>query len=117
MKLAHVVEVTQDVSQHLVFALPPGTCTSCGANLSVHNKATLVKFITVDGLEECKKVNLRCNSKQCRATHQPTRYGKKGDFCIYCNRISVIKVTEGVIVERKQFEQDCLFQKVNFTLF
>ncbi len=51
MKLAHVVEVTQDVSQHLVFAPPSGTCISCGANLSVHNKATLVKFFTVNGLE------------------------------------------------------------------
>jgi hypothetical protein len=109
-KMSDLIQVTTDVSQHVVFASPTGTCLKCERNLPKHNATVDVKFFGLDGMHRRQKVNIRCQDKECRTNYHVTTYGKKDAVIMYPTQVRVIEVTDKVIVDRRLFEQYCSFQ-------
>ena len=108
-KFATFQLVKKDTSEHVVFCPPTGKCLLCSnINLSKHNDAITVRFYTVNGVEQRKKVNLRCS--KCKTTYQVARYGQKNAFSMYSDEIDVIEVTDGVFMQRKLYENYCNLQ-------
>ena len=101
--------IKKDTSQHIVFCPPTAKCLLCkNINLSKHNDANTIRFYTVTGVEQRKKVNLRCS--KCMKTYQVARYGDKNAFRMYDEEVDVIEVTDGVFMDRKLHENYCNLQ-------
>ncbi|XP_038066277.1 uncharacterized protein LOC119736303 [Patiria miniata] len=89
-----------------VFAPPVSRCLVCEEKLTRNHGITTVKYFSFTGIDEAKKITLRC--RPCNLTYDWYEYGSKTThWKLYEEQRPAVQASDSVFVCRKLFDFQC----------